>query len=333
LHVQGTTNVGLGALQVAAPSDTIEPRFVAEPLVSVTGRPHAVVTTGIGPAFVLAAAGGRSAAERALEAQNRLNAAVPLLRTTGGLTIEARALESRPMLGLAGRPDVLFEVSDEDAAAYNEAGPRGRGGPVTRARLARWWEAVARDLVLLTIRGERPRFAAALAPEGRALGQLFDAAQKTGRAGVPRQVIAEAKPPLRDGLRLIGLRVPASVSAPPSTSAPPASAGPAAAPIAAPPRLQLDGSFRGRENEDGQIRYLTLTLARGGGSVTYEGGITFTVPLVSLEQRARDQLRFSVRMRGETRYYSGRWDGEKLTGSLSRDATGREIVGSFELRR
>jgi hypothetical protein len=33
------------------------------------------------------------------------------------------------------------------------------------------------------------------------------------------------------------------------------------------------------------------------------------------------------------RYYSGRWDGEKLSGALSRDAAGREVVGSFELRR
>ena len=92
-------------------------------------------------------------------------------------------------------------------------------------------------------------------------------------------------------------------------------------------------SFRGRETEEGQLRYLTVAFSRGGGSITYEGGITFSVPLVSLEQRGRDQVRFSVRMRGGVRYYSGRWDGERLTGTLSKDAAGREVVGSFELRR
>ncbi len=334
VRVQGTANVGQGTLQVPPPADPVEARFVAEPFVAASGR-HALLATGFGPAFVLAAAGGRSAAERALEAEDRLNAAVPLLRSTAGLTIEARGLDASPVLGLAGRPEVLLDVTEEDAAAYNEdwTGLKGRGGRVTPGRLARWWEAVARDFVLLAIRGERPRYAAALAPEGRVLGQLFDAARKTGRAGVPLQVVSGAKAPLREGLRLIALRVPATVAAPAAASSPRAS-GAAATPAAGPPpRLSLDGSFRGRETEDGQLRYLTVAFARGGGSITYEGGITFSVPLLSLEQRARDQVRFSVRMRGGVRYYSGRWDGERLTGTLSKDSAGREVVGSFELRR
>ena len=216
LRVRDNANVGQATLQVAAPPDSVEARFVAEPFTGAAGRSHALVSTGVGPAFVLAASGGRSAAERAVEAQGRLNAAVALLRTTAGLAVEARDFGTRPMVGLAGRPEVLLEVTSEDAAAYNEdwTGLRGRGGPVTPGRLARWWEAVARDLVLLTVRGERPRFAAALAPEGRVLGQLFDAAQKTGRAGVPRQLVSDAKSPLREGLRLIALRVPATVTAP-----------------------------------------------------------------------------------------------------------------------
>jgi hypothetical protein len=334
VRVQGTANVGLGTLQVPPPADPVEARFVAEPFVAASRR-HALLATGIGPAFVLAAAGGRSAAERALEAENRLNAAVPLLRSTAGLTIEARGLDSSPVLGLAGRPEVLLDVTEEDAAAYNEdwTGLKGRGGRVTPGRLARWWEAVARDLVLLTIRGERPRYAAALGPEGRALGQLFDAARKTGRAGVPLQVVSEARAPLREGLRLIALRVPATVSAPATAASASTPGGAAAASASPPPRLSLDGSFRGHETEEGQLRYLTVAFSRGGGSITYEGGITFSVPLLSLEQRGRDQVRFSVRMRGGVRYYSGRWDGERLTGTLSKDSAGREVVGSFELRR
>ena len=85
------------------------------------------------------------------------------------------------MIGLAGQPEPLLEVSEEDAAAYNEdwTGLRGRGGPVTRARLARWWEALGRDIVLITVRGQAPQNAAALAPEGRVLGQLFESAQRS----------------------------------------------------------------------------------------------------------------------------------------------------------
>ena len=216
VRVPGSTSVGQGTLQVAAPADPVEFRFVAEPFTAVPGRGHAVLSTGLGPAFVLAASGGKSAAARAVEAAERLNDAAQALRTTVGLNLEARGLDASPVLGLAGQPEALLEVTEEDAAAYNEdwTGLRGRGGPVTRARLARWWEALGRDIVLLTVRGEKPRFAAALAPEGRVLVQLFEAAQRTGRPGVPRQVVDEARPPLRDGLRLLALRVPASVTAP-----------------------------------------------------------------------------------------------------------------------
>lgn len=201
---------------------------------------------------------------------------------------------------------------------------------MTRARLARWWEALGRDIVLLTVRGERPQFAAALAPEGRVLAQLFEAAQRTGRPGVPRQVVDEARPPLRDGLRLLGLRVPASVTAP--VAAVP-SALPAATATPPPARLQLEGTWGGKQVEQGQLQYLSVTFRRGAGSISYEGGITLTVPLITLEQPKRDQVRFSVQIRGGIRHYSGKWDGEAIAGSISTDAAGRNVVASFELRR
>ncbi len=254
------------------------------------------------------------------------------MRTTVGLNFEARGLDASPVLALTGRPEALLEVAAEDAAAYGEdwTGLRGRGGPVTPARLARWWEAIARDVVLLTVRGERPRFAAALAPEGRVLAQLFEAAQRTGRSGVPRQVVDEARAPLRDGLRLLALRVPASVTAP-AAAAP--SALPAAAAPPPPARLQLEGTWAGSQVEQGQRQYLTVTFRRGGGSISYEGGITLTMPLLTLEQLRRDQVGFSVQIRGGVRHYAGKWDGEALAGSISTDAAGRKVVASFELRR
>ena len=333
VRVPGSENVGQALVQVPPAADPVEFHFAAEPFTAAPGRAHAVVTTGLGPAFVLAASGGKTAAARAVEAAQRLNGATQALRTTVGLNLEARGLDASPVLALAGKPEALLEVAEEDAAAYNEdwTGLRGRGGPVTRARLARWWEAVGRDLVLITVRGERPQFAAALAPEGRVLGQVFDAAQRTGRPGVPRQVVDEARPPLRDGLRLLALRVPASVAAPVAAAA--AGGLPAAAATPAPARLQLEGSWAGSQVEQGQRQYLSATFRRDGGSIAYEGGITFTVPLLTLEPPRRDQVRFSVQIRGGIRHYSGKWDGEAIRGSISTDAAGRNVVASFELRR
>ena len=334
VRVPGSTSVGLGTLQIAAPADPVEFRFVAEPFTAVPGRSHAVLSTGLGPAFVLAASGGKSAAARAVEAAGRLNEAAQALRTTVGLNLEARGLDASPVLALAGRPEALLEVTEEDAVAYNEdwTALKGRGGPVTRARLARWWEALGRDIVLLTVRGEKPRFAAALATEGRVLAQLFEVAQRTGRPGVPRQVVDEARAPLRDGLRLLALRVPASVTAPVRRRRRP-SALPAAAATPPPARLQLEGTWAGSQVEQGQRQYISVSVRRGGGSISYEGGITLTVPLLTLEESRRDQVRFSVQIRGGIRHYAGKWDGEAITGSISTDAAGRNVVASFELRR
>src|SRR5262249_13728425 len=166
-------------------------------------------------------------------------------------------------------------------------GLKGRGGPVTRGRLARWWEAVAKDLVLLVVRGEKPEFAAALAPEGRILGDVFQAAQKAGRFGVAREVVTGLRPPQRDALRLVGLRVPATVTArrgatatPPVAVAPAGPAGAAATPVPAGPggTLKLDGAWIGSETEGDERRYLTATFERGSGTIAYEGIVTLTVP-------------------------------------------------------
>jgi hypothetical protein len=328
VRVPDSTAVGQATLQAAAMPDTVELRFVPEPFTAVPGRPHAVLATGLGPAFLLAASDGKSAGERAVEAAQKLNGALPALRTTLGLTFEARGYDTGPSLGLAGRPDALLSVTEEDAAAYNEEAG-ARGAPVTRARLARWWEAIARDLVLAIVHGERPRFVAELAPEGRALGQLFDAVRRPGQTAIEQAAVDRSRPALRDAVRLLAFRVPAAVAAP-MASAGPGLLAPTAAPTPVVARMPTEGTLRGSENEEGQIRYLSVEL-RGAGTISYEGGITLTLPLSSLD-RGRDRLRFSVPIRGAMRYYSGRWDGEKVAGSISTDAAGRNVVGSFELR-
>ena len=334
VRVPGSSNTGHATLQLKAPADPIGFRFVAEPFSPGPGRAHALVATGLGPAFVLASAGGRTAADRAASAADRLNAAAQPLRTTLGLTLEARGLESNPVIGLAGSSEALLEITEEDAAAYNEdwTGLRGRGGPVTRARLARWWEALGRDLVLMTIRGQAPQHAAAIAVEGRVLGQLFEIARREGAPGVPQRVVDEARPPMLEALRVLALRVPSSVVAEsaPTTAAQPVAA--AAATPTPPPPLQFEGSWGGSQVEQGQRQYLTVSVRGSGGNVSYEGGITFTVPMQSLEKPRRDQVRFSVQIRGGMRHYAGRWDGETLSGNVSTDVAGKNVVATFELR-
>jgi hypothetical protein len=335
LRVPGSSNVAQAQLGFRPPADPIEFRFVAEPFTPSPGHSYALLSTGLGPAFVLASSGGATAAERAAAAAERLNAAAQPLRTTLGLTLEARDVDSNPVIGLAGHPEPLLEVSDADAAAYNEdwTGLHGKGGPVTRARLARWWEALGRDLVLVTIRGQAPQYAAALAPEGRVLGQLFEEARRSGATGIPRQLVDAARAPLKEGLRLLGLRVPASVTATAPIAA--AAAGVAAPATAAPTpsALQLDGTWGGSQVEQSQRQYLSVSFRGNGGTIAYEGGITLTVPMTSVEKPRRDQVHFGVQIRGGMRHYTGQWDGEKISGSVSTDAAGKNVVGTFELRR
>jgi hypothetical protein len=336
VRVAGLANVGHASLTVPPLPESLDLRLVPQPFDAVAGRGHAVLATELGPAFVLAGSATRSAAERAVEAQRRFDDAVTAIKATRGLTFEARALETSPVIGLAGRPEVVLEVSDEDARAYDEdwTGMKGRGGPVTRARLARWWEAVAKDLVLLLVRGERPQFAAALAPEGRALVDLYQAAQKAGRFGVAREVVVGLRPPQRDALRLVGLRVPAAVTGPAGVVAvAPVGAGPGApTPAPASTAFRLEGVWIGSEEEAGETRYVTATFRADVGKVAYEGIVTLTVPLLSMETPQRGAAKWSLQFKGTIRYYSGKWDGQSLRGTFSRDPSGANPIGTFELR-
>src|SRR6266511_2450668 len=113
VRVAGSENVGQTTLQVPSPPEMADFRFVAEPFDAAYGKTHAVLATALGPAFVLAASGGRTAADRAVEAQRRLNEAV-LVLSTGGLNFEVRTPDTTPALALAGRPELLLEVTEEE---------------------------------------------------------------------------------------------------------------------------------------------------------------------------------------------------------------------------
>jgi hypothetical protein len=270
---------------------------------------------------VLSGAGGRSAAERAVLFAGRLNEAAVALKASLTSDLEVRGLDGEPSIGLVGAPDALLEVAEADAAAQEESWPgtRGRPGPVTRERLATWWGALARDLVLLLVRGERPRHAAALAPEGRALGDLHDAARKVGRFGLPVEVVAGLRPPQREALRALG-RVPGALRG----------AAGAAAAVAG---FSLPGIWSGFESEAGEHRYVTLTFTAEGGTMTYERALSLTMPLMSVEQPRRGTVRYALQSGARSRYYEGVWDGLKIRGKIYSDPERTTEVGLFELER
>lgn len=322
VRVPGSENVGQSSLSVAAPSDPLDFRFTAEPVEGASPSERAAVGTALGPAFVLAAAGGKSAAVRAEEAAKRLNAAAGPLKASREVDIVARGLADSPVLGLAGGNEALLEVTLEDAQAYYER-QGGRGTVVTPARLALWWEAIARDLVVLLVRGEKPARAAALGAEGRVLGDVFEAARKTGVFGVPRSVLAAARPATLAGIRGLALRVPASVPAPAegaTTSASAASAAP----------LNLERTWSGFEIDAGAKKYLTVTFKGRSGSFAYHGGLSVTLPLWGVEAQ-KNSVRFGVEAGGRRRHYAAQWDGARLTGTISTQVGGKGDLGNFEL--
>ena len=326
VKVAGLDNAAQGTLTVSPPLDPVEFAFAAEPFTDSAGHEHALLTTGLGPAFVLSASGRFSAAERAAEAERRLNAAAIPLRATRGEDLEVRGVDTDPVLVLMGKSDPLLEVTEEDAAAYNEDWTKlgSKGGPVTRGRLALWWGALARDLVLMLVRGESPRHAAALAPEGKVLVDLFEAAHQTGRFGVPLSVLEGARPGTREALRVVGFRVPAAVAGPPG-------AGAAAVPAAGVAGLRLEGVWTGAETDTEGRHSVTVRFSGTGGSLSYQRALSVSVPLTGVEQPRKGSVRYSVKTATGTRFYVGQWDGEKITGRIFSDAANNFPIGTFEL--
>ncbi len=315
IQVAGQDVLAQGTLDVAAPTSGIDFRFVAEPLEEAPDGSLAAVATELGPAFVLAAADGQTAAQRAHDAQLKLNRAAVAVKASLGAEFEARFTEP-PAVGLRGKSEAVLTATAADAAAYTSRGTR----PVSPARLTAWWSAMARDLVLLLVRSERPQQAAALAGEGRALGDVFQAGRRLVPFGLPREVAAAKG--LRAALRGLALRVPNGVPEPALQTTGAASAAAA---------LRLDGTWSGREDVPEGRRSIAVGFEGRGGTFSLEGGLSLSVPLQSVERVRADGVRFAIRMAGGVRHYAGRWDGSRLRGEVSSDAAGRERLGTFEL--
>ncbi len=315
VQVAGLETLAQASVDVAAPTAGIDFRFVAEPLEEAPDGSQVALSTELGPAFVLAAADGHTAAERAYGAQARLNGSAVAVKASLAAEFEARFTDP-PVLGLRGKSEAVLEATPADAAAYTARGAR----PVSPARLAAWWSALARDLVLLIVRSERPQHAAALAGEGRALADTFQAGRRLVPFGLPRAV-AESKG-LRASLRGLALRVPNGVPEP-------ALANPRSTTTAA--ALRLDGTWSGREEVPEGRRSIAVHFQGSSGQFSLEGGLSLSVPLQRVERMRSDAVRFSIRMAGGVRYYAGQWDGTRLRGEVSGDAGGRERLGTFEL--
>jgi len=327
VHVEGRPEPGLSQLHVGGLPDPIEPRLFAEPLIDDAGHVHAVVGTEIGPAFVLSDAAGKSAALRAAQMVEAWTAALVRLRASLDEDVEVRNINTSPVLGLKGRPQTIVEITEDDAAGYNEGWikPEPKAPLVTPARLAVWWEAQARDLVLLLLRGKAPENATALSPDGRPLADLHARARKTGRFGLPREVLGGLKPAEREALRIVGMRVPATITVTGDRGA--------AAAAAAAAGLRLEGTWVGFERETGRRRNISVTFEGEGGTLTYQAGVALSIPLAKVEQPLKGAVKFSAMIRGGVRHYTGRWDGEKMTGTITQEGATPPEVGTFELGR
>jgi hypothetical protein len=330
VRVPGSEQVAKATVNLAVtPSETLAFRFIAQPLEEAPGHDRAVLVTELGPAFVVSGSKGRSAAERALQAQRRLNEAATVLATTAPENVEVRNAQSDPVVGIVGRNEVLLEVAEEDAVAYNEEGRglRGNAGRrATRGRLAAWWLALVRDLAALLLRGEPPRYTVALTPEARFLGELHDISRRISSGGVSRKAVEGLRPEARQGLRTVALKLPRAVPEPGSGPAETGDAG-------TQDPLPLEGTWSGTATEDGVPKFLKVTFAKQGGTFTYEKPLTLTFSLFVVKRPRVGEVQFAYRVGGGARYYWGTWDGEKLSGSISSSPDGKPISGSFELRR
>jgi hypothetical protein len=97
--------------------------------------------------------------------------------------------------------------------------------------------------------------------------------------------------------------------------------------------LHLAGAWSGSESESGERKFVTAIFAPPAGTLTYQRALTITVTLSSIEQGKDGSVRFEAQAGRGLRYYAGKWDGQKLTGKISSDAAGQEIIGNFELEK
>src|SRR5207302_2527658 len=159
-----------------------------------------------------------------------------------------------------------------------------------------------------------------VAPEAKLLVQLQERTEKASRFGISREVFLALKPAEREALRSLGLRVPAGVVVTAEGRNSTGDTGP-----------KLDGTWTGTENEGGRERPISVVFGGGRGTLSYTGGIVVAMPLQRVEQQ-KGTIRFTAQMGGGTRYYVGRWDGKKISGTIHLEGQeSQPPLGTFEI--
>jgi hypothetical protein len=178
---------------------------------AAAGSPgQALLATEIAPVILLTRSGETSAASRALHASRLLNGVVD--RARGGEEVTFSALRQPAIgVGVAGQPEVLVQVTPQDAAAYAAApGLPPGGGPPAPLALAGYWAALLNDHLVVCTGRDDPSHVAALSPEaGRAFTRLRSALPwQYSHRGVTNDRVARLPGRLREELRAAALRVP-----------------------------------------------------------------------------------------------------------------------------
>jgi hypothetical protein len=288
--------------------------------------------SGVGPAFVLSASGGRSAAERGYEGR------APPQRSRRGVKggavdadIRARGSTARRPLVVAGQTPRLVEVTLDDAAAYEEDWTaQGTAGPIHPARVACGGKRCARPSCSSSS-AERSRTSPPTWP--RKARVLPTSIRWRGSRGGGRAAARSSRKRVRRAGRLAHGR--AAHNPPTVKAAAPAVAAATTAEVAASPAAPggpgatLDGGGRDpRRIPAGPPTSPRSSPARR--DVHVRAGPQ-REPAYSWRGAAED-ARALLRPDGAgPRYYQGKWDGQKLTGTVSVDPASKSPVGTFEL--
>ena len=113
-------------------------------------------------------------------------------------------------MALVGAPDLIVQVTPQDAAAYETPpGLPGRGAPPTPMALARHWAALLNDTLVIGTSGGKPAAAAGITPAaGAAFAQLRAALPWQYGSGVSSARVVALPAELKRRLREAAFRVP-----------------------------------------------------------------------------------------------------------------------------
>jgi hypothetical protein len=304
VEVRGTTSAP-SSFRINRPSAAdFAPRFFAEP----AGEGRALVSSEIGPLLLLGEQGDQaSVSARAVALAEALN------RTLAEARKAPVAIEQRDTaVGVAGQPP-LASVLPGDAAAYQSPPLGVKGSRASPRAIARLWAALLHDELSLFGQKQRPNRVLEITPRGRAIVDLFAAAERRAGNLAPAMVDAYLTSNAQ-ALAEMALMVPSEGET--TTGA------------------AIAGRWEGRIEETGMAPRKVLVFLRqqGGGlegSISMRSGsISGEVPLTDASY-AGGTLRFRAEFGATPWQFTGKLEGKLVSGTVA-GAGGREI-GRFNL--